>query len=226
MTAQEKKKTWIIVGAALAVLVLLYIFCPPVHRFGNKLLGRSEKEFPKPDTLKVDEFEYGRPVEDLQGEIIEVPRDTLLDSLLLADSTLLAGMVRPVDGPPPTPVPGFGDGPLPPMPSEDDMPNLTAEKTTPTVKPAVIDDVEHHTSANTSLNAKNTACRNNYNKLLDLYTEYVTKPSSELKEIGAKRKDEMLKELSQLMKAAQSANDDAVMEEAADLRREVNKMKF
>ncbi|MBR5029643.1 MAG: hypothetical protein IKX63_00860 [Muribaculaceae bacterium] len=225
MTAQEKKKTWILVGAAVAVLVLLYIFCPPVHKFGNKLLGRSEKEYPKPDTLKVDEFEYGKPVEDLKGEIIDVPRDTLLDSLLLGDSTLM-GMVRPVDGPPPTPVPGFGDGPLPPMPSEDDLPIVTSEKTVPAVKPAVIDEIEQHTSPNANINSRIASCRSNYNKLLDLYNEYVKKPSSEMQEIGNKRKEEMLKELSQLMKAAQSANDDGGMEEAADLRRQVNKMKF
>ena len=52
------------------------------------------------------------------------------------------------------------------------------------------------------------------------------KPTSEMQEIGSKRKEELLKELSQLMKASQAANDDAGMEEAADLRREVNKMRF
>ena len=74
MTAQNKKIAWLIAGTVIAVLVLLYIFVPPVHRFGNRLLGRSEKTYPKPDSLKVDEFEYGVP-QDLKGEIIDVPRD-------------------------------------------------------------------------------------------------------------------------------------------------------
>lgn len=225
MTARNKKITWWTVGTVVAVLVLLYIFCPPFHKFGNSLLGRNEKEYPKPDSLKVDEFEYGRPVEEIQGETIDVPRDSLLDSLMLADSTL-NGMVIPVDGPPPTPVPGFGDGPLPPAPSDDNLPITIAEKTIPAVKPVVLDEIEQHTSSNSSINAKISACRNNYNKLVDLYSEFVKSPSSELQEIGAKRKEEMLKELSQLMKAAQSANDEAGIDEAADLRRQVNKMKF
>lgn len=226
MTAKDKKTAWIVTGAVVAVLLLLYIFCPPVHRFGNKLMGRADKEYPKPDTLKVDEFEYGAPVEDLKGEIIDVPRDSLLDSLLLADSTLMSGVVMPVDGPPPTPVPGFGDGPLPPMPSDADMPAVAAEKTVPAVTPAVIDEIEQHTSNNASVNSRITSCRNKYNKLLDLYNEFVKKPTSEMQEIGSKRKEELLKELTQLMKASQAANDDGGMEEAADLRREVNKMKF
>lgn len=225
MTARNKKKVLWISGAVVAVLVLLYIFCPPFHKFGNSLLGRNEKEYPKPDSLKVDEFEYGRPVEDIQGETIDVPRDSLLDSLLLADSTLMAGVVMPVDGPPPTPVPGFGDGPLPPAPSDDNLP-ISKEKSIPAVTPAVIDEIEQHSSTNTTINSKIIACRNNYNKLVDLYNEFVKSPSSELQEIGAKRKEEMLKELSQLMKAAQNANDNAGIDEAAELRRQVNKMKF
>lgn len=207
-------------------LVLLYFFCPPVHKWGNSVLGRNEKEFPKPDTTRVDEYEYGVPVEEIEGEVIDVPRDSLLDSLILADSSLTAGMVRPVDGPPPGHVPGFGEGPLPPAPSEDDLPTVASERTIPTVVPAIIDEIEQHTSSNAQVSNKMAAARNNYNKLLDLYNEFVKKPTSEMQEIGSKRKEELLKELSQLMKASQAANDDAGMEEAADLRREVNKMRF
>ena len=219
MTAQNKKITWWTVGAVAAVLVLLYIICPPVHKFGNKLLGRSEKEYPKPDSLKVDEFEYGVP-QDLQGEIIDVPRDTLLDSLMLGDSIL-----RPIDGPPPTPVPGFGDGDLPPMPSEDDLPiKITPVK--PENMPIGLDEIEHYASSNAAVNTKLASCRDNYKKLHDLYSEFVIHPTSEYKEIGTQRKKDLLNDLSQLMKAAQSANDDNCLEETAALRREVNKMKF
>lgn len=219
MTAQNKKITWWTIGAVAAVLVLLYIFCPPVHRLGNKLLGRSEKEYPKPDSLKVDEFEYGVP-QDLQGEIIDVPRDTLLDSLMLGDSIL-----RPIDGPPPTPVPGFGDGDLPPMPSEDDLPiKITPVK--PENMPIGLDEIEHYASSNAAVNTKLATCRDNYKKLHDLYSEFVIHPTSEYKEIGTQRKKDLLNDLSQLMKAAQSANDDNCLEETAALRREVNKMKF
>ena len=190
-----------------------------MHKFGNKLLGRSEKEYPKPDSLKVDEFEYGVP-QDLQGEIIDVPRDTLLDSLMLGDSIL-----RPIDGPPPTPVPGFGDGDLPPMPSEDDLPiKITPVK--PENMPIGLDEIEHYASSNAAVNTKLAACRDNYKKLHDLYSEFVIHPTSEYKEIGTQRKKDLLNDLSQLMKAAQSANDDNCLEETAALRREVNKMKF
>ena len=219
MTARNKKKIWWTVGAVAAVLVLLYIFCPPVHKFGNKLLGRSEKEYPKPDSVKVDEFEYGVP-QDLQGEIIDVPRDSLLDSLMLADTTLM-----PIDGPAPTPVPGFGDGELPPMPSEDDLP-IKIAPVKPENMPVGLEEIEHYVSSNASVNAKLSSCRDNYKKLHDLYSEFVAHPTSEYKEIGAKRKKELLDELSQLMKAAQAVNDDNCLEETADLRREVNKMKF
>ena len=47
-----------------------------------------------------------------------------------------------------------------------------------------------------------------------------------MQELGAKRKEELLTDLTQLMKLSQKNNDDAGMEEAADLRREVNKMNF
>ena len=219
MTARNKKKIWWAIGAVSAVLVLLYIFCPPVHKFGNKLLGRSEKEYPKPDSVKVDEFEYGVP-QDLQGEIIDVPRDSLLDSLMLADTTLM-----PIDGPAPTPVPGFGDGDLPPMPSEDDLP-IKIAPVKPENMPVSLEEIEHYASSNASVNTKLSSCRDNYKKLHDLYSEFVAHPTSEYKEIGAKRKKDLLDELSQLMKAAQGVNDDNCLEETADLRREVNKMKF
>ena len=199
--------------------MLLYIFCPPVHKLGNKLLGRSEKEYPKPDSVKVDEFEYGVP-QDLQGEIIDVPRDSMLDSLMLADTLLM-----PIDGPAPTPVPGFGDGDLPPMPSDDDLP-IKIAPVKPENMPAGLEEIEHYASSNASVNAKLTSCRDNYKKLHDLYSEFVAHPTSEYKEIGAKRKKELLDELSQLMKAAQGVNDDNCLEETAALRREVNKMKF
>ena len=220
MTARNKKIAWWIVGAVVAVLVLLYLFCPPVHKFGNKLLGRSEKEFPQPDSVMVDEFEYGAP-KDLQGEIIDVPSDSLLDSLMLADTTLMI-----VDGPPPTPIPGFGDEEqLPPMPSETDLPiKITPVK--PENMPVDIDEIEHYGSSNASLNNKLTACRENYKKLHDMYVEFVANPTTESKEVVTKCKKELLNALSQLMKAAQSTNDSNCEEEIAALRREVNKMKF
>lgn len=220
MTARNKKIAWWIVGAVVAVLVLLYLFCPPVHKLGNKLLGRSEKEYPKPDSLKVDEFEYGAP-QDLKGEIIDVPRDSLLDSLMIADTTLMI-----VDGPDPTPIPGFGDNDeLPPMPSENDMP-IKIAPVKPENMPLALDELEHYPSQNASVNAKLTACRDSYRKLHDLYSEFVVHPTTEYQEVGNKLKTELLGALSQLMKAAQGANDSNCEEETAALRREVNKMKF
>jgi len=226
MTARNKKITWGIVGTMLVALVLSYIFIPSFHSMGNRLLGRSEKEFPKPDSLKVDEYEYGAPAQEFKTEHLDVPRDSLLDSIMLGDSTMMPGQVMPVDGPPPTPIPGFGDGPLPPELSESDIPSINAERATPKVTPVVIDEVEHHDATNASLNAKLTACRNNYTKLVDLYNEYVVSPTSEMQEIGTKRRSDLLTELSQLMKAAQSANDDNCLEEVANMRRQVNKIKF
>ncbi len=219
MTARNNKITWWTVGTAVVVLVLLYMFCPPVHKFGNKLLGRSEREYPKPDSVKVDEFEYGTPM-DLQGEVIDVPRDSLLDSLMLADSLLI-----PVDGPLPTQVPGFGDGELPPMPDDTDLP-IKIAPVKPENMPVGLEEIEHYASANTTVNSKLTVCRENYKKMHELYTEFVAHPTVEYKEIGVKRKKELLDQLSQLMKAAQSANDSNCEEETAALRREVNKMKF
>ncbi|MBR5640075.1 MAG: hypothetical protein IKW83_10175 [Muribaculaceae bacterium] len=220
MTARNKKIAWWGIGVVVAVLVLLYFFYPPVHKLGNKLLGRSEKEYPKPDSLKVDEFEYGAP-QDLKGEIIDVPRDSLLDSLMLADTTSLF-----IDGPDPAPIPGFGDNDqLPPMPSDQDMP-IKIAPVKPEEMPASLEDIEHYASSNATVNAKLTACRNDYKKLHDLYSEYVIQPTSEYKEIGSKLKKELLDALSQLMKVAQGANDSNCEEETAALRREVNKMKF
>lgn len=220
MTARDKKIAWWCIGAVVAALVLLYIFCPPVHKFGNKLLGRSEKEFPKPDSVKVDEFEYGAP-KDLQGEIIDVPRDSLLDSLLLADTTAMI-----VDGPPPAPIPGFGDEEqLPPMPSDNDLPiKITPIK--PENMPVAIEEIEHYDSENASLNAKLTDCRDYYKKLHEFYSQFVATPTTESKEVVIKGKKELLDALSQLMKAAQSLNDSNCEEEIAALRREVNKMKY
>ena len=220
MTARNKKIAWSIVGAVVAVLLLSYFFCPPVHKFGNKLLGRSEKEYPKPDSVKVDEFEYGIPA-DLEVETIDVPRDSLLDSLMLADTTLLA-----VDGPPPAPIPGFGDeAQLPPMPSDNDLP-IKISPAKPEDMPASLDEIEHTVSSNASLNAKLNACRDNYSTLQTMYGQLVAAPTSESKDTFAKRKKELLDALSQLMKAAQSANDSDCQEEIAELRREVNKMKY
>lgn len=215
---------WIAVAAVVA-LVLLYIFCPPVHHWGNALLGRDEKGLPKPDTTRVDEFEYGRPVEEVEIEKIDVPHDSLLDSLALADSLLTAGIVKPVDGPPPTHVPGFGEGPLPPAPSADDVPGTSKEELQE-VTPVVATELEQHVSTVGAVNSKIVACRTKYNKLVDLYKEFAKKPTVEMQELGAKRKEELLTDLTQLMKLSQKNNDDAGMEEAADLRREVNKMNF
>lgn len=225
MTARNKKILWGIVGATFVALVLLYIFCPPVHKWGNALLGRNEKDLPRPDTTKVDEFEYGRPVEEIEVETIDVPHDSLLDSLALADSLLAAGIVKPVEGPPPTHVPGFGEGPLPPAPSTDDIPS-TAKEDLQEVTPVVVSELEQHVSTVGAVNSKINSCRSKYNKLLDLYKEFAKKPTVEMQEIGAKRKEELLNDLTQLMKLSQKNNDDAGMEEAADLRREVNKMIF
>lgn len=209
----------------MAALVLLYIFCPPVHRWGNVLLGRNEKDLPKPDTTKVDEFEYGRPVEEIEVEKIDVPHDSLLDSLALADSLLTAGIVRPVDGPPPTHVPGFGEGPLPPAPSADDVPG-TSKEDLQEVTPVVVGDLEQHVSTVSAVNSKINSCRSKYNKLVDLYKDFAKNPTVEIQELGAKRKEDLLNDLTQLMKLSQKNNDDAGIEEAADLRREVNKMNF
>ena len=122
MTSKNKEILWYIAGATIVVLVALYLFVPPVHSWVNSVIGREEKSFPKPNSGDDVEYEYGTPVEDIEGERIDVPRDSLLDSLLMADTTLV-GVVRPVDGPAPAHVEGFGEGPLPPAPSEDNLPN-------------------------------------------------------------------------------------------------------
>ena len=226
MTAQNKKIAWWITGATIAALVLLYIFCPPVHKLGNKLLGREEKELPKPDTSNVgEEYEYGKPVESIEIETLDVPRDSLLDSLALADSIMAAGIVRPVDGPAPTHIPGFGEEPLPPAPSKDAVPN-TSEEAMQEVTPVSVNEMETHTSANASVNNKIKACRMKYNRLVDIFKSFAKTPTVEIQTQGAKLKEELLNDLTQLMKLAQTNNDESGMEEAADLRREVNKMNF
>ncbi len=216
---------WWSAGAIVVALVLLYLFCPPVHKWGNTLLGRNEKELPKPDTTKVDEFEYGRPVEEIEVETIDVPRDSMLDSLAKADSILAAGLVRPLDGPPPTHVPGFGEGPLPPAPSTDAVPNTT-EEGMQQVTPATVGDLELKPSSIAVVNNRINMCRNKYNKLVDLYEEWAKRPTAEMQEIGIKLKEELLTDLTMLMKLSQKHNDEEGMEAAADLRREVNKMNF
>ncbi len=225
MTARNKKIMWWSAGAIVVALVLLYLFCPPVHKWGNTLLGRNEKELPKPDTTKVDEFEYGRPVEEIEVETIDVPRDSMLDSLAKADSILAAGLVRPLDGPPPTHVPGFGEGPLPPAPSTDAVPNTT-EEGMQQVTPATVGDLELKPSSIAVVNNRINMCRNKYNKLVDLYEEWAKRPTAEMQEIGIKLKEELLTDLTMLMKLSQKHNDEEGMEAAADLRREVNKMNF
>ena len=76
------------------------------------------------------------------------------------------------------------------------------------------------------VNKKIVTCRSAFNKLLECYREYKTAPSPKLKADGKKQKDALLVALSQLMKLSQINNDEAGMEEAADLRREVNKIEF
>ena len=122
MTDKNKKILWSIAGATLAVLIALYCFVPPVHNWVNHVIGRNEKELPKPNG-NGEEYEYGTPVEQIEKERIDVPRDSLLDSLIQADTTLMAGVVNPVEGPPPAHVEGFGEGPLPPAPTDDNLPN-------------------------------------------------------------------------------------------------------
>ena len=101
MTIKNKKILWSIAGATVVALVAMYLWVTPVHNWVNSLIGRNEKNYPQPKPGDDVEYEYGTPVEELEGETIEVPRDTLLDSLMMADTTLI-GVVRPVDGPPPT----------------------------------------------------------------------------------------------------------------------------
>jgi hypothetical protein len=232
MTSKNKKILWYIAGATLVALVAMYIFVPPVHNWVNSVIGRDEKGFPQPNQGDTVEYEYGTPVESIEGERIEVQRDSLLDSLVMADTTL-AGVVVPVDGPPPAHVEGFGEGPLPPAPSEDNLPTkneLTPEEQAQLegIMPSVEDimEIEKHTSDIPAVNKKIAECRLAFDKLLGTYREYQTEPSTKLKAEGSKQKESLLKALTQLMKLSQTKNDEAGMEEAADLRREVNKMEF
>ena len=232
MTIKNKKILWSIAGATVVALVAMYLWVTPVHNWVNSLIGRNEKNYPQPKPGDDVEYEYGTPVEELEGETIEVPRDTLLDSLMMADTTLI-GVVRPVDGPPPTHVEGFGEGPLPPAPSEENMPGkneLSPEEQAQLeqMMTSVEDilEIEQHTSEFPAINKKIAECRTGFNKLLSIYRDYQSDPTPKLKSEGAKQKEALLKSLTQLMKLSQSKNDDSGMEEAADLRREVNKMDF
>lgn len=225
MTARNKKILWWIVGATVASIILLYIFCPPVHKWGNALLGRSEKDLPKPDTTMVDEYEYGTPVEELEVETLDVPRDSLLDSLMMADSIMGAAEVKPIEGPPPAHIDGFGEGPLPPSPSTKVVPGRTQEDMQQ-VTPMAVADMEQFVSENVAVNNKIKACRASYNRLMAVYKEFAKMPTAALQEQGAKLKEAMLTELTQLMNLAKTKNDDIGMEAAAEMRREVNKMQF
>ena len=108
---------------------------------------------------------------------------------------------------------------------DEDMRSLLKEELQE-VTPVVVTELEQHVSTVGAVNSKIVACRTKYNKLVDLYKEFAKKPTVEMQELGAKRKEELLTDLTQLMKLSQKNNDDAGMEEAADLRREVNKMNF
>lgn len=238
MSDKNKKILWSIAGATVVALLAMYIFVKPVHKWVNTLIGKNEKSYPQPEKNKGGgdaEYEYGAPVENIEGEIIDVPRDSILDSLLRAD-TAMVGVVRPIDGPAPAHVEGFGEGPLPPAPSEENMPNKAGESEAdekeleqlenmlPSLEEIV--DIEQHTSTNPAVSKKIVACRNAYNKLVACYKEYRAEPTAKLKADGKKQKEALLNSLSQLMKLSQANNDEAGMEEAADLRREVNKMEF
>lgn len=225
MTTRNKKILWWIVGATVATMVLLYVFCPPVHNWGNALLGRNEKALPKPDTTATNEYEYGVPVESFEVETIDVPRDSLLDSLKMADSIMAAAEVKPLSGPPPTHIEGFGEGPLPPAPSKNQVPGRTQEDMQE-VTPMSLTDLEAHESENAAVNNKIKACRASYNKLMAVYAQFSKMPTAALQEQGAKLKEALLKDLTALMNLSKTKNDDMGMEEAADLRREVNKMQF
>ena len=231
MTSRNKKILWSIAGATVVTLALLYFFFPPVHNWVNSVIGRNEKTIPKPGNNNGNEFEYGTPVESFEAEKLDIQRDSLLDSLINADTTLMAGVVRPIDGPQPTHVEGFGEGPLPPAPSEENMPiknpdEQDAEGEGENAEQQLI-EIEQHVSQNPAINKKIVECREAYNKLHDVYRQFVANPTPKLKSEGNKQKDAVLKLLTQLMKLAQTnGNDEAGLEEAADLRREVNKMLF
>lgn len=229
MTSRNKKILWSIAGATVVTLAMLYFFYPPVHNWINSVIGRNENTIPKPGNTG-EEYEYGRPVEELEAEKIEIQRDSLLDSLINADTTLTAGVVRPIDGPQPTHVQGFGEGPLPPAPTEDNMPIKNPDEQNPDEQlneGNELIEIEQHVSENAAINKKIVECREAYNKLHETYKEYVANPTPKLKYDGNKQKEAVLKMLTQLMKLAQTNGDDeAGLEEAADLRREVNKMLF
>lgn len=234
MTRKNKKILWSIAGATVAALIIMYLFVTPVHNWVNSVIGKKENTLPKPGDSSSAEFEYGKPVEVIETETIDVPRDSILDSLMRAD-TAHVGVVRPIDGPQPAHVEGFGEGPLPPAPTEENIPNKEAldnpELNAPTGQvdpnnPEEIVEIEQHTSENPAINKKIVACRAAFDKLLATYNTYRQAPTPKLKADGIKQKDLLLKSLTQLMKLSQASNDEPGMEEAADLRREVNKMEF
>lgn len=233
MTSRNKKILWSIAGATVVALVAMYFCVPPVHNWINSVIGRNEKAIPKPGEAGEAEYEYGTPSEVIEREIIDVPRDSILDSLMKAD-TAHVGVVRPIDGPQPAHVEGFGEGPLPPAPTEENMPGKNDTENTEELQqleqmqPVVEDiaEIEQHSSENPVINKKIVACRAAFNKLLATFRTYQSEPTPKLKADGMKQKDMMLKSLTQLMKLSQENNDEAGMEEAADLRREVNKMEF
>ncbi len=243
MTQRNKKILWSILGVTLATLAGLYIFVPAVHNWVNDLIGVNDKAFPTPNSKDDVEYEYGIPTESLNTEKLEMPRDSLLDSLIHADTTITAGVVNPVEGPQPGHVEGFGEGPLPPKPTDDNLPNRTPEApqgqeqvVTPeqmeqleinnNTPPLSTIDLDMHMSHNTVINKKIQECHNGYEKLLSMYNEYQSAPTPTLKEEGTKLKENLLKSLTQLMDMSNEKNDTEGQEEAGQLRREVNKMEF
>ncbi len=240
MTRRNKNILWSVVGVTVATLIALYLFVPAVHNWVNDLIGNNEKMYPTPGSSDNVEYEYGIPVENLETEKLDIPRDSILDSLIHADSTFTAGVVKPVEGPQPTHVEGFGEGPLPPKPTDENMPikkdeqnpdqALTPEQieqmeqaTTP-VGDAI--ELELHTSTNLDVNNKMIECRNAYNVLYKVYNEYKSTPTPKLKAEGIKQKENLIESLTQLMDIANKNNDIEGQEESGQLRREVNKMVF
>lgn len=239
MTRKNKQILWSIVGVTLATLIGLYLFVPAVHNWFNDLIGSEEKMYPTPESSDNVEYEYGIPTETLETEKLDIPRDSILDSLIHADSTLTAGVVKPIDGPQPAHVEGFGEGPLPPKPTDENLPvrktdeqqeqNLTPEQVEQVEQATPVGDaieLELHTSNILEVNNKMIECRNAYNELYKIYNEYLNSPTPKLKEEGQKQKDNLLEALSKLMDLANKNNDPEGQEESGQLRREVNKMAF
>ena len=241
MTQRNKKILWSILGATLVTLAGLYIFVPAVHNWVNGLIGVNNKQLPTPNSNDDVDFEYGVPAESLTTEKLDMPRDSLLDSLIRADSTVTAGVVNPVDGPQPSHVEGFGEGPIPPQPTEENMPNTSPETqgNEPIATPGQLEqleidrtpplstiDLEMHMSHNTAVNKKIQECHNAYEKLFSMYSEYQSAPTPKLKDEAIKVKEGLMKSLTQLMDLSNEKGDTDGMEEAGQLRREANKMEF